>query len=403
MFSHLGVYRTSLVRKVGGFRLGFEGSQDYDLALRCIALINPDTIRHIPRVLYHWRIHAESSASNIDVKPYALTAGEKALNEHLRFIGVDANVESLGVAYRVRYSLPNTLPLVSLIIPTRDQGDLLERCITSILTKTVYPNFEILVVDNQSQDKAALSYLASLSSHPRIKVIKYDAPFNYSAINNYATTLAQGEIIGLVNNDIEVINDDWLSEMVSHVVRPEIGVVGAKLLYADGTIQHAGVILGLGGLAGHAHKFGEGEDWGYFGRANLIQTYSAVTAACMLVKKEIFEKVGGLDEENLTVAFNDVDFCIKVREAGYRNIYTPYAVLYHHESISRGQENSPEKQARFIREVKFMQTKWGELLKTDPYYNPNLSLDTGNFSLANHEVKSPHHGYPLAIPLANSI
>jgi len=397
MFSHLGAYRTSLVRELDGFRLGLEGSQDYDLALRCIACTNSSTIKHIPRILYHWRIHLESTASSSNAKPYAIIAGKNAINEHLECQGIQGKADFVGHGYRVLYCLPAILPLVSLIIPTRDQVEVLKKCIESIQAKTDYPNYEVLVLDNQSQDESTLAYLASLTHDRRFSVIKYDAPFNYSAINNYAVKLARGEIIGLVNNDIEVINSDWLSEMVSHVLRPEIGAVGAKLLYGNGKIQHAGVILGMGGLAGHAHKFTNGLESGYFGRSNLTQTLSAVTAACLLVRKEVYEQVGGLDEKNLTVAFNDVDFCLKVREAGYRNIYTPYATLYHHESISRGQENSPEKQARFLSEVTFMQKKWGDKIKVDPYYNPNLTLTAEDFSLANHDVKSPHHGYPLSV------
>lgn len=395
MFSHLGVYRTALVREVGGFRQGYEGSQDYDLALRCIARVNFNSIRHIPRVLYHWRTHSASTALSHGSKDYATAAGYQALQDHFAGTAVNVEITEMAGLYRVRYPLPDKLPLVTLIIPTRDQVDVLRKCIESLQNKTDYPNFEVLVLDNQSSDPAALDYLASLAKDSRFKVIPYDAPFNYSAINNYAVTLAQGEVIGLVNNDIEAIHTDWLHEMVSHVLRPEVGAVGARLLYSDGSIQHAGVILGLGGLAGHAHKYLEGESWGYCHRARLTQTLSAVTAACLLVRKEVYAQVGGLDEKNLTVAFNDVDFCIKVREAGYRNIYTPYATLYHHESISRGQENTPEKQARFLSEVEFMQKKWGDLLKTDPYYNPNLTQTTEDFGLGNHDVKSPHHGYPL--------
>jgi glycosyltransferase involved in cell wall biosynthesis len=397
MFSHLGVYRTALVRKLGGFRLGFEGSQDYDLALRCVQQVSAAQVRHIPRVLYHWRAHAASTAVAHGNKSYASTAGLHALQAHFEGTAIQVEETEAAGMYRTRYPLPVQLPLVTLIIPTRDQVDFLKQCITSIQTKTDYPNYEVLVMDNQSSDPAALVYLASLASDPRIRVIQYDAPFNYSAINNHAVTLARGEIIALVNNDIEVISPEWLSEMVSHALRPVIGAVGAKLLYGDGTIQHAGVILGYGGLAGHAHKYLEGESWGYFGRARLTQTLSAVTAACLLVRKAVFEQVGGLDAANLTVAFNDVDFCIKLREAGYRNLYTPYAELYHHESISRGQENSPAKQARFASEVAFMQKKWGDVLKADPYYNPNLTLDAENFAFANHVVKSSHHGYPLVV------
>ncbi|MEI8210171.1 MAG: glycosyltransferase family 2 protein, partial [Methylococcales bacterium] len=397
IFSHLGVYRTELVHKVDGFRMGYEGAQDYDLALRCIKSIDADGIRHIPRILYHWRAHTASTALSHANKDYASLAGYRALQNYFSESLIKVNTTDVLGTYRVRYPLPDKLPLVSLIIPTRDQVDVLRKCIESLQNKTAYPNFEVLVLDNQSQDPTALAYLASLSQDSRFKVISYNAPFNYSAINNYAVTLAQGEIIGLVNNDIEAINTDWLHEMVSHAVRPEVGAVGAKLLYSDNTIQHAGFILGLGGLAGHSHKYFDENSWGYYHRPRLAQTLSAVTAACLLVKKELFERVDGLDEQNLTVAFNDVDFCIKLREAGFRNIYTPYAKLYHHESISRGQENSPEKQARFLSEVAFMQKKWGDILKNDPYYNPNLTHDTEDFSLANHDVKSPHHGYPLTV------
>jgi len=397
MFSHLGVYRSELIRAVGGFRLGYEGSQDYDLALRCVEKIQINQIHHIPRVLYHWRIHADSTSTNASVKPYAMDAGGRALNDHFRRIGIAAEVDTLKFGYRVRYPLPPIQPLVTLIIPTRDQVDILKQCITSIISKTTYLNYEILVVDNQSSEKSALNYLATLSRDPRIKVIKYEAPFNYSAINNFAVTMANGEIIGLINNDIEVISSDWLSEMVSHATRPDVGAVGAKLLYSDDTIQHAGVVLGLSGMACHAHKFFKSTDWGYFGRASLIQTYSAVTAACLVVRKETYIEVGGFDEKNLTVAFNDVDFCLKLAKAGYRNIYTPYAELYHHESISRGQENSPEKQARFLSEVAFMRQQWSHVIERDPYYNPNLTLISEDFSFANNIVNSPHHGYPLNV------
>ena len=398
MFSHLGVYRAALVREVDGFRLGFEGSQDYDLALRCVARIPSNRIRHIPRVLYHHRLYAGVNTSSFQGKKGATTrASRQALLDHFAATTIKVETTEVTGLYRTRHPLPAILPLVTLIIPTRDQVDVLRKCIESLQTKTDYPNFEVLVLDNQSSDPEALEYLAALGEDSRFKVIPYNAAFNYSAINNYAVTLAQGEIIGMVNNDIEAIHADWLSEMVSHVVRPEVGAVGAKLLYSDGTIQHAGVILGLGGLAGHAHKYFEGESWGYCHRAKLTQTFSAVTAACLLVRKSVYEQVGGLDQQNLTIAYNDVDFCIKVREAGYRNIYTPYATLYHHESISRGQENTPEKQARFLSEFNFMKSKWGDLLKTDPYYNPNLTQTTEDFGLGNHEVKSPHHGYPLTI------
>lgn len=397
MFSHLGVFRATLLRDVGAFRVGYEGAQDYDLTLRCIANTAPHRIRHIPRVLYHWRIHGESTAGSHDAKSYARDNGLKALQSYLQPHGAQAEPALAPGMYRVRYPLPSRLPLVSLLIPTRDHVQLLRKCIESIRKKTDYENWEILIIDNQSSDPAALRYLESLSNDRRIRVLKYDAPFNYSAINNFGAQHANGTILGLINNDVEVIAREWLSEMVSHVLRPGIGCVGARLLYSDARVQHAGVVLGIGGVAGHAHKFFDSASPGYSGRSRLIQNMAAVTAACLLVQKSIFEQVGRLDHKNLTIAFNDVDFCLKVHEYGYRNVYTPYALLYHHESVSRGQEDSPEKQARFTEEVNYMIAKWGRLLEVDPYYNPNLTLLHEDFSLADHDVRSPHHGYPLVL------
>lgn len=382
MFSHMGVYHTDLVRKVGGFRIGLEGSQDYDLALRCSEHIAPEQIQHIPRVLYHWRIHADSTALNNDTKPYAMIAGERALNEHLDRLGINAKAKSLGYGYRVRYALPEHLPLVSLIIPTRNGLKLLKQCIETILAKTTYPNYEILIVDNGSDEPATLRYLKALTQDLRIQVLRDDSPFNYSALNNAAVKVARGELIGLINNDIEVISPDWLSEMVSHSLRPEVGAVGARLWYADDTLQHAGVVLGVHGIAGHAHRFLPRDHVGYCGRASLIQSFSAVTGACLVVRKSLYEQVGGLNEIELKVACNDVDFCLRLQEAGYRTIWTPYAELYHHESATRGFDETPEKQARSAKEVTYMQQRWGALLQNDPAYSPNLSLDKEDFSLA---------------------
>lgn len=382
MFSHLGVYHTDLVREVGRFRKGMEGSQDYDLALRCIERISPSEIQHIARVLYHWRIHAESTAHSSDVKPYAMIAGERAISEHFDRCGIKAKVESLGHGYRVRYALPQCLPLVSLIIPTRNGYKLLQQCVESIFGKTSYEHYEIIIIDNGSDDLATLRYLEKLASLPNIRVIRDDRPFNYSALNNSAVKLARGEIVGLINNDIEVISPDWLSEMVSHAVRPEVGVVGAKLLYSDDTVQHAGVVLGIDGIAGHVHRFLPRNNVGYCGRANLIQSFSAVTGACLLVRKSIYEALGGLNEIELQVACNDVDFCLRAGEAGYRNIWTPYAELYHHESATRGFDDTPEKLERSAKEIAYMQQRWGFLLKHDPVYSPNLSLESDDFRLA---------------------
>jgi GT2 family glycosyltransferase len=257
-----------------------------------------------------------------------------------------------------------------------------EVAVRSILNKTIYNNYEILILDNGSVEFETLEFFNSVQKEDiRVRVIRYDHPFNYSAINNFGVAHAKGDLIGLINNDIEVISPDWLSEMVSHAVRPEIGCVGAKLYYSNDTIQHGGVILGLGGVANHSHKNFPREFPGYFSRLVSTQNYSAVTAACLIVKRLIYENVGGLDEVNLKVAFNDVDFCIKVREAGYRNLWTPYAELYHHESVSRGAEDTPEKQARANSEVDFIKSKWGSLLTEDPYYSPRLTKDREDFSI----------------------
>ena len=382
VFSHLGVYQINLVREVGGFRAGLEGSQDYDLALRCIERISPSQIHHIPLVLYHWRIHADSTAHTPDAKPYAMVAGERALNEHLARCGVAATAESVGYGYRVRFALPEQLPLVSLIIPTRNGLKLLRQCVESILTKTTYFNYEIIIVDNGSDDRATLRYLEELDARPDVRVLRDAQPFNYSALNNAAVEVARGEVIGLINNDVEVINGDWLTEMVSHAMRPEIGAVGARLWYSDDTLQHAGVVLGIHGVAGHVHRFLPRGNVGYCGRAALIQSFSAVTGACLVVRKSSYEAVGGLNEVDLQVACNDIDFCLKLREAGFRNLWTPYAELYHHESSSRGHDDTPEKLARSAREVAYMETRWGALLLNDPAYSPNLTLDAEDFSLA---------------------
>ncbi|GFM66294.1 hypothetical protein PSCICJ_24120 [Pseudomonas cichorii] len=382
MISHLGVYRRDLVEQVGRFRVKFEGSQDYDLALRCSEKLSRDQIIHISRVLYHWRIHAGSTAMATDEKPYAALAGVKALDEHLQRTGRAGWTELLPIGmYRVHYRLPKHNPLVSLIIPTRNAGSLVKQCIDSIQNLTHYGPYEIIVVDNGSDDSESLAYFEHLSEQPNIMVLRDDGPFNYSALNNQAVRLARGELVGLINNDIEVISPEWLDEMVALALQPEVGAVGARLWFPDDRLQHGGVILGIGGIANHSHKFLPRGEHGYFGRAVLIQEFSAVTAACLVIRKSIFEQVNGLDETNLKVAFNDVDFCLRVKEAGYMNLWTPFAELYHHESATRGFEDSPQKQARFSQEVAYMHTRWPEI-ETDPAYNPNLTLEQLDFSLA---------------------
>jgi len=382
--SHLGVYRTELVRKVGGFREGYEGSQDHDLVLRVTAALPAEQIVHIPKVLYHWRAAEGSTAMNSAQKDYTAESGLKAVQSAVACHTPAAKVEHghLANTYRVRWPLPTPAPLVSLLIPTRDRVEILKPCVDAILERTDYRNFELLILDNGSTCEKTLAYMQEVAKRdPRVSVLSWEHPFNYSAINNFGARQAKGEIIGLVNNDIEPINDDWLTEMVSQVCRPQVGCVGAKLYYPNDTIQHAGVILGIGGVAGHAHKYFTRNALGYFSRLHLIQNLSAVTAACLLVRKSVYEQVNGLNENELTVAFNDVDFCLKVREAGYRNVWTPYAELYHHESISRGADDNAKKRSRASGEVTYMRATWGEKLDNDPAYNPNLTLVHEDFSL----------------------
>jgi GT2 family glycosyltransferase len=382
--SHLGVYKRSLLNRIKGFRTGVEGSQDQDLLLRCLQQVNNSQIVHIPRILYHWRIVEGSTALASGEKSYTTEAGVKALRDYFSKVNPKVQIDAGQIpnTYRTRWPLPDSNPKVSLLIPTRDRLSLTEVAVRSILEKTIYSNYEIIILDNGSVEPATLAFFEAIQiEDTRVKVLRYDYPFNYSAINNFGVEHSDGEIIGLINNDVEVINAEWLSEMVSHAVRPDIGCVGAKLYYSNNTIQHAGVVLGIGGVANHAHKHFEKNSPGYYARLYGSQNYSAVTAACLLIRKKIYLDVEGLDEKNLTVAFNDVDFCLKVRSAGYRNLWTPHAELYHHESVSRGTEDTPEKMQRFTAEVEFMQSKWGSQLLQDPYYNPNLTNTLDNFSL----------------------
>ncbi|MEF2074017.1 glycosyltransferase family 2 protein [Consotaella aegiceratis] len=381
--NHLTVHRADNIRAVGGWRPGFEGSQDYDLSLRIFERIDMAAIRHVPKVLYHWRAVAGSTAAAGAEKGYAYMAGLRALEEHVERFGLPAKVEPAPETpfYRLKFRVPEPAPLVSLIIPTRDRVELLRGCVESIRTKTTYAPYEILIVDNGSEEEATLAYFKELEAADNVRVLPYDKPFNYSAINNFAVSEARGSLVGLINNDIVVISPDWLSEMVSWAAQPDVGCVGAKLYYADGTIQHAGIILGIGGVAGHSHKFFPREAHGYFARLKLAQNLSAVTGACLLVRKEVYEAVNGLNETALTVAFNDVDFCLRVREAGYRSVWTPYAELYHLESVSRGAEDVPEKMARFRSEVLYMMDTWDKALTTDPFYSPHLTLEQEDFAI----------------------
>ncbi|MFM7290264.1 MAG: glycosyltransferase family 2 protein [Planctomycetia bacterium] len=390
MISHLGVYRRELVTAIGGFRAGFDGAQDHDFALRAIEQVRRDQIVHIPRILYHWRAIRGSAALNWESKPAAVSAGHRAVIDHLRRIGSDATVEPAPESplyHRVRHPLPAGPPLASIVICTRDHEALLRTAIGSIQTRTNYGNYEIVVCDNGSVDAGMRSYLAEIACLPGVTVFRDDSPFNYSRLNNAAVAKSRGELVCLLNDDIEVLTPEWLDELASFAVQPDVGAVGARLWYPDGTLQHGGVIIGVGGVAGHAHLRLPKGCHGYFSRAVLQQELSAVTGACLMVRRAVFDAVGGLDER-IAVAFNDVDFCLRLRAAGYRNIWTPFAELVHHESASRGQEDNPEKVARFQREVRFMHDRWGDVLQGDPHYNPNLSMATGSFTLARRRSAS---------------
>jgi len=379
MVGNLLALRTRLARQVGGVRAEFEGAHEYDLLWRCVERLQPSQIAHIPRVLYHRRAAAGQRAT----APEALPAGARAINEHLARTNVAAVAESQpNGTYRVHYRLPDSPPLVSLIIPTRNALELLQRCVASVWQYTDYPRYEILLVDNGTDDPDALVYLDRLRNRPNVRVLRDPRPFNYSALNNFAIAQARGEVIGLLNNDVEVISGGWLGTMVSIAWQPGVGAVGARLWYPDGTLQHGGVVLGYGGGAGHAYKRLRRGEAGNQGRAEVMQGYAAVTAACLVVRQDRFLEVGGFNEEDLPITFNDVDLCLKLRERGYRNVWTPFAELYHWESASRGEDDTAEKRARFARELAYLQTRWGAWLADDPAYSPNLTLQREDFSLA---------------------
>lgn len=382
--SHLGVYRTEIAREIGGFRKGFEGAQDYDFVLRFTEKIKPEQIIHVAKVLYHWRMIETSTAVNQDSKGYAFEAGRLAVEEALARRGLKGTVNhAAGYGlYDVRYEVLKP-EKVSIIIPTKNGYEDMKRCLNSIVKKTVYSNYEIIIADNGTTEQKVLDLFHEYQQElgEQLKVVPLDMPFNYSRINNLAAKEASGKYLLFLNNDTEVITDDWLDQMVSFCQFDRIGAVGAKLYYPNHTIQHAGVILGLGGAAGHGlHTFPQG-DFGYFGRLEINVNYSAVTAACLMMKKTDFEAVGGFNEE-LTVAFNDVDLCLKVQtQLEKNNVWLHGVELYHFESQSRGYENTPEKLARFEKETQYMYDTWGELIENDPYYNINLTRTSGNYGV----------------------
>jgi len=387
-FCHFVVVKRAIFERAGYLNSEFDGAQDYDFVLRCVEV--SDNIKHIPKILYHWRAHKDSTAENPESKDYAFKAGARAVQAHYNRVGIDAIVEETrhkGI-YRTKYNLKET-PLISIIIPNKDHVEDLKVCISSLENKCDYENYEIIIVENNSTEEETFKYYKEIQQQTnKIKVVYWEGKgFNYPSINNYGVEHSNGEYVLFLNNDTEILNHDCLEEMLSYCMRPDVGAVGARLYYEDGTIQHAGVIVGLGGVGGHAFVGCAHEDPGYFGRIHMAQDYSAVTAACMMVKKEVFVCVKGFDEA-YAVAFNDIDLCMKIRQEGYLIVYTPYAELNHYESKSRGHEDTQEKVERFNSEVDLFKTRWRSFLKKgDPYYNPNLTLDKNDFSLNIH-VKS---------------
>ncbi|WP_321947699.1 glycosyltransferase [Paraburkholderia sp. J10-1] len=383
--AHLGVYRTSIARQIGGFRVGFEGSQDYDFALRFLKHTDGSRIRHIPHVLYHWRIFPGVTSFSTDNPDASVETARRAMLEY--FADVEPTSEVVGIDsfpgwWRIKRRQPAELPRVSLIVPTRDRLGVLRAAVDGLMHETNYGNLEIIVVDNDSEEAETLEYFEEIKRDSRVKVLPVPGVFNFSALNNAAVAVATGSVIGFINNDIEIIHPDWLLEMVTQLSQPNVGAVGAKLYYANDTIQHAGVVLGLYGVAAHGHRHFPRNTIGYFGRPMLVQNMTAVTAACMLVRKDVFERVGGYDAVNLTVGYNDVDLCLKIREVGYDIVYTPFAELYHLESISRGANLSAAQIERDARERAYMLSRWGDVIAHDPFYSPNLTIAGENYGLA---------------------
>ena len=377
----LAAWPRETVLNAGGWRAGFASARDHDLTLRVTERAPGDAVRHVPKILVHLPNRTGASQSS----PGA-GAGEGALaavSDHLARTGRRAKAEPVTATnvVHVQYAPPTPAPLVSIIVPTRDRLALLQTCLHSLLDKTAYAPFEVLIVDNGSSDPGALAFLSAVDDGSRVRVIPCPGAFNYSRLNNFAAAQARGSVLALVNNDIEVITPGWLAEMVGHACRPEVGCVGAKLYYPNDTVQHAGVVLGLGGVAAHGHRGLPRNDPGYLFRAACACNVSAVSAACLVLRRSVYEEVGGFDEGELAVAFNDVDLCLKVRERGYLNVWTPFAELYHHESASRGLEATPEQIKRSMGEIAVMKRRWGHLLLRDPYYSPNLTLSGEDYGI----------------------
>lgn len=377
--THFLCVKDSVVKQAGGFREDFDGAQDYDFILRCTELARKTG--HVAKVLYHWRVHSNSTADNPLSKTYAYEAGRKAVQEHLERTGKKGRVSQLPHFgfYRVKYEVEGE-PLVSILIPSKDQSGMLRRCVESI-RKSTYRNYEIIVVENNSTEPETFAYYQELQDRQHARVVVWEKGFNYSSINNFGASHAQGSYFILLNNDVEILTQDWIEELLGNCQRPEVGIVGARLYYPDNTVQHAGIVVGIDGIAANMFPGLRRGQEGYYHKAALQLNYSAVTAACMMVSREAFEKVRGL-EEKLAVAFNDVDFCLRVRKAGYLVVYDPFVEAYHYESKTRGAEDTQEKVRRFGEEIEFFRTRWIELLKEgDPCYNPNFSLKKCNYAL----------------------
>lgn len=377
---HMFVFHRDILDKVGSFRGEYDGAQDHDFILRCVE--QASCVYHIPKILYHWRCHQESTAQNPESKLYAFENGCKAIEAHYKRIGVPATVEQgeyYGL-YRTNYHWKEQ-PLISIMIPNKDHVEDLKKCMESIDYKSTYRNYEYIIIENNSEEQKTFAYYDEIAARDNVQVVTYQGDFNFSKINNYGFQFAKGEYVLLLNNDTEIINEDCLWQMLGYCMREDVGIVGARLFFEDHTIQHAGVVIGFGGMAGHTFVGEPGESNGYFSRIICAQDYSAITAACMMVKHDIYEQVGGLTE-SYKVAFNDIDFCLKVRATGKLVVYNPYAMLTHFESKSRGLEDSQEKIERFNSEVERLCNDWEDIMTNgDPYYNPNLTLDKADFSL----------------------
>lgn len=381
---HFSVFARELLDGTELFRPRFDGSQDHDMILRLTD--RAKCVVHVPKLMYYWRSHPGSTAAGIEAKPYAVESAKGAVADHLRRHGFEhfqiTSTRAFETIFKIRYQIMGS-PLISIIIANKDHVQDLKRCIDSVFEKSTYENFEVIIIENNSTEKSTWDYYEELRENEKVTIVHYEGAFNYSAVNNLGVSHAKGEYVLLLNNDTQVITVNWMEELLMYAQRPDVGAVGAKLYYGDKTIQHAGVVLGLGAhrTAGHSHYGQHRDNLGYMGRLCYAQNVSAVTGACLMVKKSLFEQAGGLDE-GFAISLNDVDFCLKLREKGYLNVFTPFAELYHFESVSRGLDDKGEKAERYNRESEQFRKKWKEVLEAgDPYYNPNFSLDRSDFAL----------------------